>query len=124
MRAKKDVFREEQIQIKGQLLDILELQNADFNPEVKTITLHELDQEPKKQKIVDLIPQIRKFFAVTNKAFFYPEDSKRIHMTVIREMLKNDYKINSTFVWEGGIKTRRYHFYPIVPKVPSTTCKN
>lgn len=116
MRPKSETFKEEQEAIKKQLLDILDLHNADFNPEVKTTTLFELDQEYKKKKVVDLIPQIRKYFAVKNKAFFYPEDMKRLHMTVIRDVLKNDYKINSTFVWESGIKTRRYYFYPIVVK--------
>lgn len=113
MRLKSETFKEEQNQIKQSLLSILELQNADFNPEVKTTTLYELDQEHKKNRIIELIPQIKKYFAVTSKAFFYPEDSKRLHMTVVRELLKHDYKIQSTFVWEGGIKTRRYTFYPV-----------
>ena len=114
MKLKSETFKEEQDTIKKQLLDILELQSADFNPEVKTTTLFELDQDQKKAKVIALIPQIRKYFAVKNKAFFYPEDIKRLHMTIIRDVLKADYKIHSTFVWEGGIKTRRYHFYPIV----------
>jgi len=119
MRPKSETFKDEQETIKKQLLDILQLQNADFNPEVKTTTLFELDQEHKKAKVIALIPEIRKFFAVKNKAFFYPEDMKRLHMTVIRDVLKNDYKINSTFVWENGIKTRRYYFYPV--KQPIST---
>ena len=113
MRAKSETFKEEQQQIKNALLNIIDLQDADFNPEVKTTTLYELDKDDKKKKIIELIPQIRKYFAVSNKAFFYPEESKRLHMTVIRELLKHDFKIQSTFVWEGGIKTRRYSFYPI-----------
>lgn len=113
MRAKSETFKEEQSGIKRKLIQILQLKNADFNPEVKTTTLYELDQEEKKNEIINLIPEIRKYFAVTNKAFFYPEESKRLHMTVVREVLKSEYKIQSTFVWEGGIKTRRYHFYPV-----------
>jgi hypothetical protein len=113
MRAKSETFKDEQDQIKKKLINMLPLKDADFNPEVKTITLYELDQEDMKNSLIALIPEIRKYFAVTNKAFFYPEESKRLHMTVLRELLKNDYKIQSTFVWEGGIKTRRYHFYPV-----------
>jgi hypothetical protein len=113
MRLKSETFKDEQENIRQRLLGIIQLQDADFNPEVKTITLSELDNPERKQQVLDLIPDIRKYYAITNKAFFNPNDIKRMHMTIIREILKPLYKIQSQFVVEGGVKNRRYHFYPL-----------
>lgn len=110
---KSEKFKEQQCAIKQQLLDILKLEDATFNPEVKTKTLYEIDQEDTKQKILDLIPQVKEYFTIRNVSLIYTDDTKRPHLTVIKEVLKKDYKVQSTFVQEGNIKTRRYNFYPL-----------
>lgn len=112
---KAEKFKEQQQAIKQQLMDILKLEDATFNPEVKTKTLFEIDQEETKQKILDLIPQVKEYFTIRNVSLIYAEDTKRPHLTVIKEVLKKDYKVQSTFVQEGSIKTRRYNFYPLKP---------
>ena len=113
MAKKSEKFKEEQEQLKKDLLSIIQLKDAPFNSEIKTITLNELDQIETKQRVLDLLPRLKQFFAVKNKVFYYPEDVKRLHLSIIKEVLKTEYKITSTFVRDGSIKTRRYHFYPV-----------
>lgn len=106
-------YKDEQDAIKAELLGILQLDEASFNPEVKTKTLYEIDQEDTKRKIMALLPRVMEFFTIRNVALIYASETKRPHLTVIKEVLKKDYKIQSTFVHEGNIKTRRYSFYPL-----------
>lgn len=113
MAKKSDKFKEEQEQLKKDLLAVIQLKDAPFNSDIKTITLNELDQPDTKQKVIYLLPRLKQFFAVKNKVFCYPDNVFRLHMSIIKEVLKDTYKMTSTFVRDGSIKTRRYHFYPI-----------
>lgn len=61
MKLKSELYKTEQYKICDKIIDILELDND------KSITLYELDNDKvKQQKIIDLIPDIRKYFSFTN----------------------------------------------------------
>ena len=110
-QPKTVVFKAEQDQLRKELLDILDLQSAPFNEDVLTITLHDLDKEDKRSSIMNLLPQVRRYFTITNKALLYPQETKRPHLTIVRFLLKDTYEMLGKYIEENGIKTMRYHFY-------------
>lgn len=75
MRTKKEVYKKEQNEIVDKIINIIF-----SNPSrKKEITLYELDQDLEKQnKIMKLIPIIRKYYSFNNlKAVGEPERIKR-----------------------------------------------
>lgn len=90
MRTKKEVYHHDQEDIINTIINILE-----FNDQ-KTITLYELDNDlEKQQKIMDLIPNIRKYFSFNNwKAVGEPERFKRPWLSIIRQLTKSKYQMN------------------------------
>jgi hypothetical protein len=61
MRLKEELYKKEQDEILDKVIDILELD------EENSITLYELDNDTEKQqKILNLIPNIRKYFSYKN----------------------------------------------------------
>ena len=112
---RKDVkYKTEQEAIKTKVLDILQLESTTFNPSIKTKTLHYIDQEDVKQQLLALIPELRQYYAIQNKVLIYTDKSKRPYLSVIKEVLKKDYKITSSYVNEDSVKTRRYYFNPVI----------
>jgi len=115
--CKTVAFAEEQKQLKQELIELLRLQEAPFEPNVKTITLHELDQDDRKVPIQELLPRIRKYFTVRNKSLFYPDKTKRVHLTIVKYLMKEEYNVINKFVIENGVQTVRYFFYPLKKEV-------
>jgi hypothetical protein len=110
MKLKKELYKTEQCEICDKIIDILELDND------KSITLYELDNDKvKQQKILDLIPNIRKYFSFGSiVGASEPENTKRPWLSIIRHITKIKYqliygdytkKINDT-----RIRTKRYIF--------------
>ena len=110
MKLKSELYKTEQYEICDKIIDILQLDND------KSITLYELDNDKvKKKKILDLIPDIRKYFSFGSiVGASEPENTKRPWLSIIRHITKIKYqliygdytkKINDT-----RIRTKRYIF--------------
>lgn len=91
MRHKNKLYQKEQNDIMNKIINILQLDKEN------SILLYDLDNdESKKQKIMDLIPDIRKYFTydcipgVRN-----PEQTKRAYLSIIRQITKLGYAMKS-----------------------------
>lgn len=112
MRHKHELYPEEQKAIKEELLGILELD------EHQSILFSNLDNNViKQQQIMSLLPRIRTFFSMSRiTAFAYPESAKRPWLSIIRHLLKDDYKMVSAD-WRvrnddgSSLRTKRYYFH-------------
>ena len=91
MRLKSELYEKEQNDITDKIISILDLENK------QTYTLYELDQNEEIQKrIIELIPEIRKWFAFNNmKSVGEPEKIKRPWLYIIKHLLKSKYTIKS-----------------------------
>ena len=91
MRLKSELYKEEQDRMIDTIIRILDLENKN------TYTLHELDQNEEIQKqIMDLIPELRKWFAFNNiKAIGEPERIKRPWLSIIKNLVKPKYTIEN-----------------------------
>ena len=110
---KTKTFAAEQAQVRDDMLRLLPLTATEFDPDVKTTTLLDLDEESCKNNVIELLPRVKQYFTIRNKAMIYTEETKRLHMTLIRFVLQPTYKIIGKFVYEGDKKTTRYYFYPL-----------
>jgi hypothetical protein len=90
MRLKSELYKKEQEKICDKIIEILELS------ENNTITLYELDNDKEKQeKIIELIPYIRKYFSFNNmKAVGEPRRIKRPWLSIIKQIIKLKYTIS------------------------------
>ena len=110
MRHKSELYANEQKDILNQIINILDLDDEN------SITLYGLDNdEDKKQKIMDLLPQIRKYFTHRNVAgVTNPEKCKRPYLSIIRFVSKESYNIfNSSCRIKANdkfVKTIKYTF--------------
>lgn len=110
MRLKDELYKNEQEDILQQLINILNLDNNN------SITLYELDNnEIKQQKILNLLPNIRKYFSLSFvKGVKNPELLKRPWLSIIKQSLKKKYDIIShdyrMTINNEKIRTKRYIF--------------
>jgi hypothetical protein len=110
MRLKEELYKKEQDEILQKIINIIDLDKEN------SITLYELDNNTEKQnKIIDLIPDIRKYFSLSFvKGVKNPELLKRPYLSVIKQILKNNYNIISsdfrTQIDENKIRTKKYIF--------------
>ena len=110
MRLKSELYKKEQDDITDKIISILDLENKN------TYTLYELDKNEKIQKhIIELIPEIRKWFAFNNmKAVGEPDRIKRPWLSIIKNLLKSKYTIENKEhqfkINEKWIKTPIYIF--------------
>ena len=113
MRLKSVLYKGEQDDIVSKIERILDLENK------KEYTLYELDKDKEIQnKIMELIPEIRKWFSFNNmKSVGDPSKIKRPWLSIIKNLLKKRYKIESIDfrLKESGkeIRTHKYTFIPI-----------
>lgn len=114
MRTKKEVYKKEQDEIIHKITSIVGIEDN------TQITLYELDNDIKKQKeIMDLIPDIRKYFSFNNlKAVGEPERIKRPWLSIIKQLTKEQYKLHKKdyriYQENGGIiRTILYTFYSL-----------
>ena len=91
MRLKSELYKKEQEEICDKIIEILDL------PETNTLTLYELDNDKEKQeKIVELIPDIRKYFSFNSmKAVGEPHRIKRPWLSIIKQITKLKYNISA-----------------------------
>jgi len=90
MKTKKEVYKKEQDEIIHKIISIVGIEDN------TQITLYELDNDIKKQKeIMDLIPDIRKYFSFNNlKAVGEPERIKRPWLSIIKQLTKKQYTLH------------------------------
>jgi hypothetical protein len=110
MKLKSELYKNEQLEICNKIIEILNLDNSN------STTLYELDNNKDKQKrILDLIPDIRKYFSFTSIiGASEPEKTKRPWLSIIRNITKLKYDmIHGDFVLKKNdekIRTKKYVF--------------
>lgn len=92
MRLKSELYPNEQKDILNQIINILDLDDNN------STTLYELDNDKdKKEKIVELLPKIRKYFSYRNViGIANPEKCKRPYFSIIKFVTKDNYNIVNT----------------------------
>ena len=111
MRFKNELYHPEQEAIKGELLNIICLDDRN------SIVLYHTDNDEEKQtKIMQLLPRIRTFFSMSRvTAFSYPERIQRPWLSIIKHLLKHDFDIVSRDCKVKNadgitVRTKRYIF--------------
>ena len=91
MKLKSLLYKQEQDELVNKIINILELDN--YN----SIILYNLDNDQnKKNKILELIPEIRKYYSFsTIIGASEPDKAKRPYLSIIKQITKSKYKINS-----------------------------
>ena len=91
MRLKSELYKKEQEEIVDKIIKILDLENNNI------INLCDLDNEyDKQQQIMELIPEIRKYYSFsTIIGVSEPTETKRPYLSIIRQLTKSKYKLNS-----------------------------
>ncbi len=108
MRLKSELYKKEQEEIVDKIITILDLENK------TEYTLYELDKNEEIQKqIMELIPEIRKYYAFNNmKAVGEPNKRKRPWLSIIKILLKQRYKFESVDyrMIENGVEIRTHKY--------------
>jgi hypothetical protein len=88
MKNKRILYEKEQDDIINKIITILNLDNEN------SIVLYNLDNDINKQnKILELIPNIRKYFSFTNSVgASEPDKAKRPYISIIRQFTKKNLK--------------------------------
>jgi hypothetical protein len=91
MRAKSELYKKEQIILSNKIINILNLD------EHKSIILYYLDNDTDKiNKILELIPELRKYFAFGYiKGLEYPDLLKRTWLSIVRQVTKITHTLSS-----------------------------
>jgi hypothetical protein len=108
MRLKSELYKKEQEEIVDKIIHSLDLENKN------TYTLYELDRNKELQvKIMELIPEIRKWFAFNGiKAIGNPNKIKRPWLSIIKHLTKSKYNIVSKdFQFTENGQHIRTHIY-------------
>ena len=109
MRLKEELYKKEQDEILQKIINIIDLDKEN------SITLYELDNNTEKQnKIIDLIPNIRKYFSYAcMKGVRNPEQCKRPYLSIIKHITKKEYNIYNSDCRindNNQIRTTKYIF--------------
>jgi hypothetical protein len=111
MKLKSILYKKEQDELLNKIINILELDNEN------SIILYNLDNDKIKQdKILKLIPEIRKYYRFsTIIGASEPTKTKRPYLSIIRQLTKSKYKLNSYDyrIKQDGkddIRTKKYIF--------------
>lgn len=111
MRLKSELYKKEQEEIVDKIISILDLENR------TEYTLYELDKnEEIQKKIMELIPEIRKYYAFNNlKAVGEPSKRKRPWLSIIKNLLKTKYNIITgiSYLTDDKSQTQIYKFNKI-----------
>ena len=91
MKLKSILYKKEQDELVDKIINILDLDNEN------SIILYNLDNDKIMQdKILELIPEIRKYYSFsTIIGASEPEKTKRPYLSIIRQLTKSKYKLNS-----------------------------
>ena len=112
MRLKSELYKTEQLQLCDKIIETLQLDDS------KSTTLYELDtNKDKQQKILDLIPDIRKYFSFGSIiGASEPENTKRPWLSIIRHITKIKYQliygVYTKKINDSRVRTKRYIFLP------------
>ena len=110
MRNKHELYARQQHELIEKMMAILQLN------ENMQITLHKLDHDQdKKERIMNLIPQIRTWFAFGHiPGAFDPDKVKRPWLSLIKRIVGREYEIISEdhriYDFEPAIRTKKYTF--------------
>lgn len=110
MRNKHELYARQQHELIEKMIKILELDD-NFQ-----ITLHHLDHDlAKQEKIMNLIPQIRTWFAFGHiPGAFDPDKLNRPWLSLIKRIAGREYNIISEdhriYDFEPAVRTKRYTF--------------
>ena len=106
MRTKNEVYKKDQEAIIDTIIKIVGIEDN------RQITLYEMDNNEKMQKeIMDLIPEIRKYFYYNNiKAVGEPHRIKRPWLSIIKTLTKSKYKMACKDYNRKKIRTIIYTF--------------
>lgn len=110
MKHKHLLYPEEQKQLKAELLSILNLDTQN------SITLCDLDNSDKRERIMELLPKLRAFFSLSKSPpIANPEKYERPWLTIIKQLTKDEYDMVSAdwrIKCDGEvIRTKRYFFH-------------
>lgn len=114
MKLKSILYKKEQDELVDKIINILELDNEN------SIILYDLDNDKIKQdKILELIPEIRKYYSFNGiKAVGEPNKIKRPWLSIIKHLIKKKYNMVSLdyhFTEDGNhIRTQKYCFDKII----------
>ena len=112
MIHKYKLYQQEQQNILDKLENIL-----DFTEDRKVVSLYDLDNDhDKQQRILDLLPDIRKYFALSkSNVVNYPDTYQRPYSSIIRILLRQRYEMRVKEIKirteERLIRSRKYIFY-------------
>lgn len=107
---KSEKYKKEQEEIVNKIIDILEITDG-------YIIKYELDNdEEKHKKIIELVPDIKKYFTYNNiGGLKQPEKLKKPWISIIRQVLKMKYNFVSTdftiHTPKGKLRTKKYCIY-------------
>jgi hypothetical protein len=112
MRLKSELYSKEQSDLEDKLIGILNLDDKN------SITLYELDIDiEKQQKILDLIPEIKKYYnCKCISGICNIDKNKRPYLSIIKHLTKKKYDIFSgDFTFrdknnDESIRTKKYLF--------------
>ena len=111
MKLKSQLYKNEQNEIIDKIINILNLDKDNG------IILYEFDNDTDKQnKILELIPEIRKYFSFTSSiGASEPHKAKRPYLSIVRQFTKSKYNMLSCDyrIKEEGkedIRTKKYLF--------------
>jgi len=110
MKLKSILYKNEQNELVNKIINILELDNKN------SIILYNLDNDKAKQdKILALIPEIQKYYSFsTIIGVSKPIKAKRPYLSIIRQITKSKYKLNSYDYKikhvDKDIRTKKYIF--------------
>lgn len=114
MRLKKDLYPQEQLNVKMSLVKILGLHQDPY------IVLYELDRDTELlNNIQSLIPLIRKYFSYASiPGVMEPFRYNRPYLSIIKNLLKDLYTIQCKYIKfrlpDGNrVRTTKYVFIPI-----------
>ena len=84
MKLKSELYKKQQYELSQKIIDTLELD------ENNQIILYHLDNDKKKiDKIMALIPELRKYFSFNNiRGLENPDVSKRPYLSIIKQITK------------------------------------
>jgi hypothetical protein len=113
MRLKKDLYPQEQMNVKMDLVKILGLHQD------PSIVLYEIDRNTQLlNKIQSLVPLIRKYFSYrTIPGVMEPYRYNRPYLSIIKNLLKDDFSIQCKYIKfrlpDGNrVRTTKYIFSP------------
>ena len=110
MKLKRDLYKNEQDIIIDKLMNILKLDSNN------SFILYEFDNDiDKHEKIYEIIPEIKQYFKIGSvKSLTYPDKIKRVYLSIIKLVMKNEYDIFSKDFRmvknENIIRTKKYYF--------------